>query len=699
MNDNLDPLFKPRAVALIGASVKELSIGNVIIKNLLHYKFKGPIYPINPKVDEIRGLKAYPSILDVPGEVDLAHIVIPPPFVPEEVENCGKKGIKAIIINTAGFKEMGATGRALEDDFLARARKYGIRIVGPNCQGIINSDPGINAYCNFTFTYPEPGHISVVAQSGGVGAVIMQAFYDMGIGQRMYASNGNASDVSITEILSYYGKDDETKAIVLYAETLDNPLEFITVAKKVTARKPVLAMTAGRTDKGAEASRSHIGGLAGSISMDLIFKKAGILTFSNQEDLCHAAVALSSQPVPKGNRVGIITNTGGPSVIAIDELVRCGLEIPPLSEKAAEILKGTMIESASIRNPLDVVATAGPGHFKSALEVMMNEPQFDSIYLNFVTPPFVDCENVAREIAAAAKAGSKPIVCNYMTDKQKWGGTSKILKDGEIPCFDFAETAARALYSLVCYNRIRSAKEGSVKKFTDVNKDAVRSILDNARSQKREILSAAEVYGILEAYRIPVAPWKVAYDTNGVIAAASGIGFPVVIKADSEKIIHKSDVGGVAVNIQNTKEAAGVAETMTRNLGDGIKFFVQKFLPKGRELIIGTKAVAGVGHIIMFGLGGIFVEVFKDVAFTINPVSDTEALEMISSVKAAPLIHGFRGEKGINKEKVVEIIQRISMLGTDFPGIKELDLNPLFATGDGICVVDARIILGAENQS
>lgn len=693
MNDNLDSLFKPGAVALIGASVKELSIGNVIIKNLLHYKFNGSIFPINPKVDEIRGLKAYPSILDVPGEVDLAHIVIPPPFVPEEVENCGKKGIKAIIINTAGFKEMGAAGRALEDDFLARAQKYGIRIVGPNCQGIINSDPAINAYCNFTFTFPEPGHISVVAQSGGVGAVIMQAFHDMGVGQRMYASNGNGSDVSIAEILSYYGKDDETRAIVVYVESLDNPLEFIEVAKKVSARKPVLGMTAGRTDKGAEASRSHIGGLAGSISMDLIFKKAGILTFSSQEELCHAAVALSSQPVPRGNKVGIITNTGGPSVIAIDELVSCGLEIPPLSEKAKETLKGTMLESASIRNPLDVVATAGPGHFKSALEVMMNEPQFDCLYLNFVTPPFVDCENVAREIAAAAKAGNKPIVCNYMTDKQKWGSTTEILKEGEIPCFDFAETAARALYSLVGYNRIRSAKEGTVKQFTDVNKDAVRSILENAWSRKREVLSAAEVYGILEAYRIPVAPWKVVSDKNEVVAAAGSIGYPVVIKADSEKIIHKSDVGGVAVNIMNAGEAAAVAENMALKLGNGIKFLVQKFLPKGRELIIGAKAADGIGHIIMFGLGGIFVEVFRDVAFTISPVSDTEALEMISSIKAAPLIHGFRGEKGINKEKIVEIIQRISMLGTDFPGIKELDLNPLFATGDEICVADARIIL------
>lgn len=693
MNDNLDPLFKPKAVALIGASVKELSIGNVIIKNLIHYRFRGPVYPINPKVDEIRGVKAYPSILDVPGKVDLAHIVIPPPLVPDEVENCGKKGVRAIIINTAGFREMGTEGQALEDDFLARAKKYGIRIVGPNCQGIINSDPEINAYCNFTFTYPEPGHISVFAQSGGVGAVLMQAFYDMGIGQRMYASNGNGSDVSITEILSYYGKDDVTRAIVLYAESINNIPEFIDVAKKVTSHKPVLAITAGRTDKGAEASRSHIGGLAGSISMELVYKKAGIMTFTNQEELCHAAVALSSQPVPKGNKVGIITNTGGPSVIAIDELVSCGMEIPSLSEKAANILKNTMLDSASIRNPLDIVATAGPAHFKSAFEVMLKEKQFDSIYLNFVTPPFVDCENVAREIVNAARAGDKPVVCNYMTDKQKWSGTSKILKEGEIPCFDFAETAARALYALVRYNRIQSGKRGDIKSFTDMDKVKIRSVLQNARTQKRDVLSATEVYTILEACRIPVAAWNVANDAKEVISIAGGIGFPVVIKADSEKLIHKSDTGGVALNIKNVGEAIEVVEKMQMTLGKGLKFLVQEYIPQGRELIIGAKADNGAGNIIMFGLGGIFVEVLKDVSFSIAPVSDVEAMGMINSVKAAPLINGYRGKKGINKERAAEIIQRISMLVSEFQEIKELDLNPLIATGNNICVVDARIIL------
>lgn len=693
-NSGLNYFFEPKSIALIGASTKELSIGNVIIKNLLHYGFTGPIYPINPKVDEIRGLKAYPSIIDVPGEVELAHIVIPPSFVPEEVENCGKKGVKAIIINTAGFKEMGAEGQILENDFLARAKKYGIRIIGPNCQGTINSDPKYKAYCNFTFTFPEEGYISVVAQSGGVGAVIMQAFYDWGIGMRMYTSNGNASDVSIPEVIRHYGDDENTRAIVLYVESLTDPREFMDIALEVTAKKPILAMTAGRTDKGAEASRSHIGGLAGSISMEVVFKKVGILSFTNLEDLCNAAVAFAYQPIPHGKRVGIITNTGGPSVIAIDELVSNGLEVPPLSEKAKAILKTTMLESASINNPLDIVATAGAQHFKSAFEVMMNEENVDNIYVNFVTPPFVDCQSVAREFAEAAKNSKKPIVCNYMTDKQKWYETSKILKDGSIPCFDFAETAAKALAAMVRYNDIRSRKKGEIKQFIDSDKNISKIIIEKAKAAKREVLTANEVYSILGAYSIPVSEWRNANKAEDAVEAATKIGFPVVIKADSEKVIHKSDVGGVALNIENEAQVIKTIKEMQENLKvDDLKFFIQKQQPKGMELIIGAKKEEGLGHLIMFGMGGIFVEIFKDVKFNIAPISDIEAQEMVETIKAAKLINGYRGNKGINKSLVIELIQRVSKLVTENPEIKELDINPVFAFEDRVCAVDARIIL------
>lgn len=694
MNTNLNALFNPKAVAIVGASAKELSIGNVIIKNLLHYNYKGPIYPINPKVEEIRGIKAYPSILDVPGEVDLAHIVIPPPFVPGEVENCGKKGVKAIIINTAGFKEMGEEGQALENDFLARAKKYGIRILGPNCQGIINSDPEVNAYCNFTFTFFKPGYISVVAQSGGVGAVIMQAFHDKGIGMRMYASYGNGSDISMSEIIRQYGEDENTRAIVVYVESLDNPKEFLEVGKEVAAKKPVLAMTAGRTEKGAQASKSHIGGLAGEISMEYLFRKAGMLSFTNQEDLCNAAEAFATQPVPKGKRVGIITNTGGPSVIAIDELDSCGLEVPPLSDRAIKILKETMFESASIHNPLDVVATAGAPQFKSAFEVMMDEDQVDCLYVNFVTPPFVDCESVAREFAEISKIKKKPIVCNYMTDKEKWTGTTKILKEAGIPCFDFAETAAKALAAMVRYQRIRSRNIGRLNVFRDIDRDAVRNILDQAAARKQEVLTAGDVYSILEAYKIPVAGWGLAANSNDAASLAEKLGFPVVIKADSEEIIHKSDVGGVALNIKNSEEVFKVVETLKKNLGNAdLKFFVQKFMPQGRELIIGAKKETGLGHLIMFGMGGIFVEVYKDVVFNLTPLAEGEAMEMVDAIKAAPLLNDFRGKRGIDKAKVAEIMQRISALVTDFPVIKELDLNPILAYEKEVWAVDARIIL------
>ncbi|MGB5847223.1 MAG: CoA-binding protein, partial [Ignavibacteriaceae bacterium] len=353
----LDTLFNPKSVAIIGASTKELSIGNVITKNLLRYDFKGSIYPINPKADEVRGVKAYKTIFDVPGNVDLAHVSIPAKFVSQAIEDCGKKGVKFVIINSAGFKEVGAEGEALEKEIVAIARKHGVRLFGPNCQGIINSDPDVRAYCDFTFTYPDPGHISVVAQSGGVGAVIMQRFFDLGVGMRYYASNGNACDISIEEIIRYWGDDEQTRVIVLYVEGFSDPKGFMEMAYEVAAKKPILAMRGGRTEEGAKAATSHTGGLAGiGLSTELIFNKTGIITFRDEEEMCQAAVAFANQPIPNGNRVGLITDTGGPAIIATDELVDLGLEIPPLSENAKNSLKDKLYPEASVQNPIDVLA-------------------------------------------------------------------------------------------------------------------------------------------------------------------------------------------------------------------------------------------------------------------------------------------------------------------------------------------------------
>ena len=336
----LDPLFRPKAIAIIGASTKELSIGNVIIRNLQQYGYTGRIYPINPSAPEVCGLAAYKSLDEVPGEIDLAHVIIPAPQVPQAIIDCGRKGIKAVIINSAGFSEMGEEGNRLQQEFLANARRYGVRLFGPNCQGIINTDPELKAYCNFTFTYPKPGHISVVALSGGVGAVIMQSLFDLDIGMRMYASNGNACDISISEIIRYWGDDDGTKAIVLYTEGFAEPGDFLEVARSVAPRKPILAMKAGRTEQGAKAASSHTGSLAGvDIATELIFEKTGILSFSDEGEMTRAAMAFATQPVPRGNRVGIVTNTGGPAVIATDVLVASGLDVSKLSAGAIARLK------------------------------------------------------------------------------------------------------------------------------------------------------------------------------------------------------------------------------------------------------------------------------------------------------------------------------------------------------------------------
>jgi acetate---CoA ligase (ADP-forming) len=690
-----EKLFNPKSVAIIGASQKALSIGHVITKNLLKYGFKGPIYPINPKPDDILGLKTFASILDVPGDVDVAHISIPARFVPAALEECGKKSVKFVIINSAGFKEIGEAGLALEKESLAKARQYGIRIFGPNCQGIINTDPEIKAYCDFTFTYPEPGNISIVAQSGGVGALYMQALHDLGAGMRFYASNGNACDISIPEILRYYGDDEKTKVIILYAEGFSDPAEFMQAAREVAVKKPVLGMRSGRTEAGAKASASHTGGLAGGrLSTELIFRKTGILTFRDVEEMCQAAMAFASQPIPQGNRVGLITDTGGPAIIATDELIDAGLELAPLSEKAKGVLKEKLYPEAAVNNPIDVLATAAAPHYRTALDVLMDEESVDSVYINFVTPSFVDTESVAREMADVSRKKIKPIVCNYMTDKPQWTGTTAILKEGGIPCYNFPEMAAKALAALTRYNKQQSRPGSEAKRFDDVNTAKAEKIIQKAKAGNRTVLSSSEVYELLGSYRIPTAKWKGAATAAEAAEVAKKIGFPVVLKADAAAIIHKSDAGGVAVDLQTGKAVKDAAIVMTKKFGaGGLRFLVQKYLPGEIEIIVGAKVEPGLGHIIMFGLGGVLVELMKDVAFEITPVSSTEAETMLNSIKSSPVISGYRGKKGVDQGKLVEIIQRISQMVTDVPAIREMDLNPIMNTKNGLFVVDARIIL------
>ncbi|MDO8804634.1 MAG: acetate--CoA ligase family protein [Elusimicrobiota bacterium] len=678
----LDFLFKPKSVAVIGASNRPLTIGHQILRNLSDSGYKGAVYPVHPVEDTILGLKTYKSILDVPGGVDVAHIVVKNTLVPATLEECGRNFVKAAIINTAGFSEAGAEGIALENKIIKIAAKAKIRVFGPNCQGIINSDPGVRAYCNFTFTKLTRGAISVAAQSGGVGEVIIQRLNSLGSGFRMYASNGNAADISIPEIMNYWADDEETKVIIIHLESLADPEEFMEIASRVGRKKPVLAIKTGRTAEGARAVVSHTGRLMGSgIPIELMLEKCGVVSFNDQDELCQAAIAFAAQPLPKGKRVAIVTNTGGHGVIAVDGCVEAGLLIPPLPDNTREALQNGLFPEAATRNPVDVLATARPEHYSLALGELMKDSGTDSILVNFITPFFVDCESVAREIVKACAGKEKTVAAVIMTDKAQQGNTLQIIKESGIPVYDFPETAAKVLGAMSRMSEYRNRSREVFAPFKDVDKTAVRSVISAALKEKRTILGARECAIILDSYGIPRAPSENCGNLQECLSAAGKIGFPVVLKIDSADVVHKTEAGGVVLNICDEKELAAGFNGM-KSLASRPRFLVQKQLPAGIEIIAGAHAVAGVGHVVMFGLGGVYVEVLKDVVFQFAPLSRQAAQRMVASIKCHAILEGFRGKEGADTEKLAEILIRLSQLVTDIPEIAELDLNPIFAYRD-----------------
>ncbi len=690
----LDALFKPKAVAVVGASTKEFNMGNKIIMNLIEFGFKGHIYPINPNVDEVRGVKAYKSILDVPTDIDVVHLPIPAASVPAVIEECGRKNVKFVILNGGGFAEVGPAGKAIEDECNARAKKYGIRLFGPNCQGIINASPEVRAYCNFTFTRPEPGVVSIIALSGGVAELLHQTLFRMGIGTRMYASNGNARDVSIPEIMEYFGNDDGCHVIVLYIEGIRDPKEFLRVAREVVKKKPIVVMQAGRSKAGAHAAATHTGALVRKdITSDLIFEKAGILTFPDEESLCQAAGVFTAQPIPRGNRVGVITNAAGPMVIASDFLSNGGLEIPQLSPKSEEILRKTLHKEVTVRNPIDVLATGTPEHFRTALDVLMEDDGIDSIFISLATPFFVDNINVAKQVVEVNKKKTKPIVVALQTELTVFAEPVRILREGGVSCYDFPSSASKALVTLTRYGDILKRKAGRVRRFRDVDTKRVKEIVKNARSAGRKVLAADDAYALLDAYGIPVPDWATASTAEEAVKAAQRIGFPVTVKADSETLPHKTDLGGVALNLRNGKAVREAVRKMAGMFrGKDVRYLVQTFVPGGREVIVGTKTEE-VGKVVMFGMGGIYAEALEDVLFALSPVTDRHAERMLSGLKMAAVLKGMRGEKGVDRSKLIEVIQRVSRLVEDVPAIEEMDLNPVIAFGDRVFAADARIYL------
>jgi acetyltransferase len=688
----LDALFKPRSVAIIGASNNPLSIGHIVIKNLLDHNYKGPIYPINPKAKYIKSFRAYPSISDVPDEVDLVNISIKNTLVPFVLEECGKKGVKFAIVHTAGFKEVGEEGIELEKQIVKIAHKYGMRVYGPNSQGIQNSDPEISVYANFTFVPMSPGNISIVAQSGGVGETLKLHLYNIGKGIRMYSSFGNEADVSMNEIIDYYGQDEETKVIMVHIETLKDPAGFLEVASRTTAKKPILALKAGKTAEGVVAVSSHTGRLVEQDTLtDAIFKKSGVLRFHSQDDMINTAIALSDQAVPKGDRVVIVTNTGGPAIIAVDECISAGLKLAKLSARTKEALRKLVFAEAIVSNPVDVVATAGPEQYGGTVEALLRDPGIDSVLLVFVTAPFADCEGIARKLRELGKTSKKPIVCQVMTI-EKWAEVIRIIREGGIPVYDFAETAARVLAAMTKYGEFIQRKAPTLKKYRrDVKK--AKAIIDKHKG-KEKFIPQDDVFSILGAYGIPAAKTVRIKKENEIKRASKKVGFPLVLKVDAESVVHKSDIGGVALEIKSERALLTAYKRMAKKFAkDKPGFILQEYMKGGKEVIMGIKGGDGLAPMLMFGLGGVFVETMKDVQFRLAPLSEEEAVDMIRSIKGYPVLEGVRGEKAVDIARLAEILIRLSQLGADFPEIEEMDINPIlaFEKGKGAAVVDARI--------
>ncbi len=697
---SLDPLFRPRSIAIIGASGRTYTIGNRIMQNLERYGFRGAVVPVNPKGGEILGKKVYASILDVPGEIDMVHVIVRNKYVAPTLEDCAAKGVKVAIVNTSGFKETGARGAELEQQLVEIGRRTGLRIFGPNCQGVMNSDPAVSLYSNFTFATLRPGHVSIVAQGGGVAEVINNYFGMNDIGQRMYASNGNACDISIPEIIEYYGQDEGTRVIVLHVESIADPAEFLERVRPVAARKPVLALKSGTTPEGARAVSSHTGGMLEQDTLSqVLFDKCGVLQFTKLSELCEAAQAFACQPVPRGDRVGMVTNAGSPAIIVTDECIQAGLKVPPLAESSRAMLGEKLQAIASVANPIDMMATAGGEEFGVSLQALVDDPGLDSAVICFMTPFFVDTLGIAGAIEEQAARTHKTLIAVAMTNPDEqpaWRRTIERVRAAGLPVFYFPESAARVLSHMERFRQLRDRPQLAPPAL-EVDRARAATVLDRARLGPEGFLAQTQVSELLAAYGLPLVAERRAGSWDELRSAASQLGYPLVLKAEAPSLVHKTDAGAVVLGLDSEAALQRAWSRLDHQLQGtpDLAWLLQRMAAPGLEVIVGGARAQGLGSMVMFGLGGVHVEVFKDALFKLAPLDRSEAEAMLDGIAASALLRGVRGQPGVDREALIDVLLRVSRLLADHPRIEELDLNPVLAypVGQPPCAVDARIKL------
>ena len=703
MNSNLDKIMKPKAIAVVGASTKEHTIGSDIMKRLQEYKFNGKIYPVNPKGGIIEGLQAYTSVNEIPGEVDLAIIVVNAKFVLSTIDQCHEKGIKGLCIITAGFKETGKEGAEAEKALLAKVREYGMRCVGPNCLGVVNTDPEVRMDGCFAESLPERGHIGFVSQSGALGGGILNILKDLNLGFAQFISIGNQADVNAETAMEYWENEEDVEQILLYMESIQNPSNFRKLATRISKKKPVLALKAGRSAAGASAASSHTGSLAGADkAANALLNQSGVIREYSLKNLFATAKVFANCPIPKGDRVAIITNSGGPGIMATDAVCEYGMQMAQITDATKEKLRSFLPSAASVKNPIDMIASAPIEHYKETLKTVIADPNVDMImviYLPFLGLKDIDVAKAVMEIKA--QYPEKPVIGVFMTKSEFFSKLSDM--DVNMPFFMYAEEAADGFNRLNQQRKWMERPEGQIPVY-DVDRERAKQIIKQSLSEGRAQLTTRESIDVLDAYGIRVCKSGFATTEEEVVEVGNSIGYPVVMKMTSKTTSHKTDGGGVRVNIQSEEQLRAeyrdfIAKLTEKGLIDGLEgVIIQEMVKGNREMVCGIATDPQYGPMMMFGLGGVFIEVMKDVTFRIAPLTDIDAQEMIKSVKAYKLLEGARGTTPAQMDQIQETLLRLSQLVHDFSFIDELDINPLLIsekTGEGIAV-DGRIKVRLE---
>ncbi|MEW6054594.1 MAG: acetate--CoA ligase alpha subunit [Nitrospirota bacterium] len=697
----LNNFFKPKSIAVIGASRTPGKVGYDILKNIIQYGYDGSVYPINPGAEEILGRRAYPSLQDVPESIDLAVIVVPSKNVIDVIEQCGAKKIDSAIIITAGFKESGIEGARLESELIRKSAESGVRFIGPNCLGMIDTHSKVNA--SFAAGMPAKGSIGFFSQSGALCLAVLDRALPDEIGFSKFISMGNKADISDTDIMLALAEDDNTKVILGYIEGVSDGRKFMEVAAEVSKKKPLIILKSGTTGAGAKAASSHTGALAGrEAAFDAAFRQSGIIRAHNVNELFNYALAFANQPLPKGPHVAIITNSGGPGILAADACDKSDLQLIPLYKNIVDELRSFLPPVASFYNPVDILGDSGADRYEKALNTVLKDERMHGIMVLLSPTAVVDVEATALAVVNISRLIDRPILTSFMGKKSIDAAAKTLLKFG-VPNYSFPEDMVSAMNVMYRYHLWINRPDKTFHPYEGLKEKAV-NVFETAKNENRDRLYDMEVHDILRAYGFSQPRGLVARTPEDAVAAAKGIGYPVVMKILSPQISHKSDIGGVRINLNSRKDVENAffdITTRVRNLMPNAHIYgviIQEMIPKGKEVIMGITKDPQFGHMIMFGLGGIYVEVLKDISFRIVPLSQEDAHEMIRETKTFPLLRGVRGEAEADIGAIEKSLLLLSQMATDFPQIIEADINPLLVKerGKGAVAVDARFTIGGD---